>query len=202
MQTFIQHYGYVALFLVAVLSSACIPIPSEVAFGYAGAFCTLAVGGAKHFNLAEVIIVGSVGSVIGSVITYEVGRYAGRPIVDRWGKWILLTHKDLDHAEAWFKRYGAISVFIGRIIPVIRAVISLPAGLAEMKRGPFIALSTLGSVIWVAILAYAGKAAGAHWQRVSHDVHKAQLPIIAVVVVLVVAFFWHRIRTVKRHLAS
>jgi len=202
MQSLIQHYGYVALFLVAILTSACIPIPSEVAFGYAGAFCTIAVGGAKHFNVLDVIVVGTIGSVIGSVLTYEVGRYAGRAIVDRWGKWILLTHKDLDDAERWFARYGAVSVFVGRMIPVVRAVISLPAGLAEMKRGPFWVLSTVGNLIWIAGLTFLGRAAGAHWQRVSHDFHVAQTPIIIVIVLAVAAFFWHRIRTVRRHLSA
>jgi len=202
MQTFIQHSGYWALFVVAALTSACIPIPSEVAFGYAGAFCTVAVAGAHPFNIWAVIAVGTLGSLVGSVVTYEVGRYAGRAIVDRWGKWILLTHKDLDASEAWFAKYGAWSVFIGRVIPVVRAVISLPAGLAEMKRSTFWVLSTLGSVVWVAVLAFLGKAAGSHWQRVSHDFHKAQTPILVIVALLVVGFFWHRIRTVRRHNAS
>ena len=199
MQSLILHYGYLALFLAAVLTSACIPLPSEVAFGYAGALCTVAVGGAKHLNVVDVIVVGTIGSLVGSVITYEVGRYAGRTIVDRWGKWILLTHKDLDHAEAWFAKYGTISVFLGRIVPVIRAVISLPAGLAEMKRAPFWILSTIGSAIWVAVLALLGRSAGSHWERVSHDFHTLQTPIIVVCVLLIAAFFWTRIRAVRRH---
>lgn len=199
MQSLIQNYGYWAIFFFAILTSACIPLPSEVLFGYAGAFCTVAVGGTKHLSLTSVIIYGTLGSLIGSVITYEIGRYAGRALVDRYGKWILLTHKDLDHAEAWFAKYGTISVFIGRIVPVIRAVISLPAGLAEMKRGPFWLLSGIGGFLWVAALALLGRSAGGKWQHVSSTVHTFQLPIIAVCVLAVAAFFYYRIRAVRRH---
>jgi membrane protein DedA with SNARE-associated domain len=197
MQSLIVHYGYFALFFVALLTSACIPLPSEALFGYAGAYCTLAVGGAHHLNIWAVIIVGTLGSLAGSILTYEIGRSAGRALVDKYGKWILLTHKDLDRSEAWFARYGTISVFVGRMIPVVRAIISVPAGLAEMKRGPFIVLSAVGCLIWTALLALLGQAAGAKWQNVSNDFHKAQVPIIAVVVVLVAAFFWHRVRAVR-----
>jgi membrane protein DedA with SNARE-associated domain len=197
MQSIIAHYGYFALFVTALLTSACIPLPSEALFGYAGAFCTVAVGGAHPFNIWLVIIIGTLGSVAGSILTYEVGRTAGRTIVDRYGKWILLSHKDLDRSEVWFKKYGTISVFLGRMVPVIRAVISLPAGLAEMKRGPFIVLSTVGCFIWTAILAFLGKAAGANWRNVSNDFHKAQLPILAICVLVVGAFIWHRLRSMR-----
>ncbi len=199
MQSFISSYGYWALFFVALATSACIPLPSEVAFGFAGALCSAHFVSNTHLNIGAVILWGSVGSLVGSAITYEVGRYAGRAIVDRWGKWILLTHKDLDHAEAWFKKYGTVSVFLGRIVPVIRAVISLPAGLAEMKRGRFLVLSGIGGFLWVTALAYLGRAAGNNWEHVSKTVHTFQLPIIALCVLAVAAFFFYRIRAVRRH---
>ena len=103
MSSFIAQHGYVALFFLAIIESACAPIPSEVTFGFAGALCTplvaQSVGLTHPFSMPIVILIGTVGSLIGSVIAYEVGRTAGRAIVDRWGKWILLTHKDLDAAE-------------------------------------------------------------------------------------------------------
>lgn len=201
MQSFISHYGYWALFFVSVATSACIPLPSEVAFGFAGALCSATYASSNHvaaLNFGAVLFWGTVGSLVGSVITYEVGRYAGRAIVDRWGKWLLLTHKDLDHAEAWFSKYGTVSVFVGRIVPVIRAVISLPAGLAEMNRTRFWVLSTIGGFLWVAALAYLGRAAGNNWDHVSKQVHTFQLPIIALCVIAVVAFFGLRIRAVRR----
>src|ERR1700693_6589825 len=152
MQHFISQYGYLGLFLVTVLSSACLPIPSEVAFGLAGAFCTTAFTAHAQFSVINVVIIGTIGEVVGAVIAYEIGRLAGRAIVDRYGKYILLSHKDLDTSEAWFKKYGAPSVLLGRLVPVVRALISLPAGLAEMKRGRFILLTAIGSFFWALLL--------------------------------------------------
>jgi len=180
----------------------CLPIPSEVTFGFAGALCTAAVTGHAQFSMWAVIVVGTVGSVIGSVIAYEVGRTAGRSIVDRWGKWILLTHKDLDAMERWFEKFGPISVLIGRLVPVVRTVISVPAGIAEMKRGRFVALTAVGAAAWVSLLAALGYAAGANWERVSKNFHMAQTPMIILIVLLMALGFWHRIKTVRRHNSS
>jgi membrane protein DedA with SNARE-associated domain len=199
MSSFIQHYGSWALFFRAAAESALVPIPSEVTFGFAGAYSTTAVAGAAHFSLVWVIVIGTVGSVVGSIVAYEVGRYLGRPIVDRYGKWILLTHHDLDVAERWFNRFGDISVLIGRFMPVVRTVISLPAGLAEMSRRHFFWMTLVGSAGWVALLAGLGYSAGGKWGKISHDVHVFQTPIIVIIVLLIAAFFWHRIRTIRRH---
>ena len=202
MQSFVQNYGYFALIVLSIVESAMAPIPSEVTFGFAGAFCTVAVGGSSHFSVWAVILIGTVGSLIGSMIAYEIGRTAGRTIVDRWGKWILLTHKDLDAAERWFAKYGAISVLVGRVLPVVRSAISVPAGIAEMKRGPFMILTTIGSLVWVSLLTGLGYAAGSNWQRVSNDFHQAQIPVIIVLVILLAWGFWHRLKTVRRHNAG
>lgn len=202
MQTFIQNYGYFALILLSIAGSACVPIPSEVVFVVAGALCTTAVTGHVQFTLWAVIVVGTVGSLIGSQIAYEVGRSAGRTIVDRWGKWILLTHKDLDAAERWFEKYGSATVLIGRVLPVVRSFISVPAGIAEMKRVRFQILTAIGSAIWIALLSVLGFAAGKNWHHVSRDFHNAQDPTIVVVVLLIAAGIWHRVRAVRRHNAT
>ncbi len=202
MQSFIQHYGYFALFALSVLSSACIPIPSEVAYGFAGALCTAAVTGHVRFTLWGVILIGTIGSLVGAIIAYEVGRSAGRTIVDRWGKWILLTHKDLDSAERWFEKYGSISVLVSRILPVVRSFISVPAGMAEMSRIRFAVLTSIGSAAWVALLAGLGYAAGSNWKHVSGDFHAVEYPIIAVVVLAIGLGLWYRIRAVRRQSAS
>ena len=202
MSSFITHYGYFGLFVLSVLSSACIPIPSEVAYGFAGALCTSAITGHAQFTLWAVIVVGTLGSLVGAVIAYEVGRSAGRTIVDRWGKWLLLTHQDLDNSQHWFEKYGSASVLISRVIPVVRSFISVPAGLAEMKRGRFAVLTTIGSAAWVALIAGLGYAAGRNWNHVSKDFHAAELPIIVVVVLALAFGLWHRVRTVRRHNAS
>lgn len=202
MQSFVQHYGYLAIFVLSVLSSACIPIPSEVAYGFAGALCTTALTGHARFTLWGVIVVGTVGSLLGAVIAYEVGRSAGRTIVERWGKWILVTPKDLDNGERWFTTYGSASVLISRVIPVVRSIMSVPAGIAEMNRARFAVLTTIGSAVWVALIAGLGYAAGSHWNRVSGDVKVAEYPIVAVVVLALAFALWHRIRAVRRQQAG
>ena len=202
MQSFVQSYGYFALIVLSIAESACAPIPSEVTFGFAGALCTTAITGHAQFSLWAVILIGTVGSLVGSIIAYEVGRTAGRSIVDRWGKWILLTHKDLDAAERWFAKYGSISVLIGRVLPVVRSAISVPSGIAEMARVRFIVLTVIESAVWVSLLASLGYAAGSNWRHVSKDFHAVQTPTIIVIVLLLIFGFWHRIRTVRRHNAS
>lgn len=202
MESFVQSYGYFALIVLSIAESACAPIPSEVTFGFAGALCTTAITGHAQFSLWAVILIGTVGSLVGSIIAYEVGRTAGRTIVDRWGKWILLTHKDLDAAERWFAKYGSISVLIGRVLPVVRSAISVPAGIAEMARVRFMVLTVIGSAVWVSLLASLGYAAGSNWRHVSKDFHAVQTPTIIVIVLLLIFGFWHRIRTVRRHNAS
>lgn len=199
MSSFVQHYGYLALFLLAIAESALVPIPSEVTFGFAGALTTSAVTGHAQFSLLGIVVVGVVGSLVGSVVAYEVGRSLGRTLVDRYGKWILLTHHDLDLAERWFARYGNASVLLGRILPVVRTVISLPAGVAEMRRGPFAVLTVIGSAVWILFLGLLGHAAGVNWTRVSHDVHLAQNPMIAIIVIALVWGFVLRVRSVRRH---
>jgi membrane protein DedA with SNARE-associated domain len=202
MQSFVQNYGYFALIVLSIVSSACIPIPSEVTFVVAGALCTAAVTGHVQFSLWAVILIGTVGSLIGSVVAYEVARSAGRTIVERWGKWILMTHKDLDGAERWFEKYGSATVLIGRVLPVVRSFISVPAGIAEMNRARFAVLTVIGSAIWVSLLSALGYAAGSNWKHVSKDFHDAQGPILIVIVLLIAFALWHRIRSVRRQNAA
>jgi membrane protein DedA with SNARE-associated domain len=201
-QSFIQNYGYFALIVLTIATSACIPIPSEIIFVFAGALCTSAVTGHVQFSLWAIIVVGTLASLVGSQIAYELGRYAGRPIVDRWGKWILLTHRDLDSAERWFEKYGSATVLVGRVLPFVRSFVSVPAGIAEMNRARFAILTAIGSAIWIALLSGLGYAAGKNWHRVNGDFHDAELPTIAVVAVLLVLAIWHRVRSVRRQNAS
>ena len=202
MQSFIEHYGYVGLILLSVASSACVPIPTEVVYVVAGALATSAVTGHAQFSLWAVIVAGTLGSLAGAQIAYEVGRSAGRAIVERWGKWLLLGPRDLDRSEAWFERYGDATVLIGRVVPFVRAFVSVPAGVAEMGRGRFAVLTAVGSAAWVALLGALGYLAGKNWHHVSGGFHDAEVPIIIAVVALLAFGFWHRARTVRRDRAS
>jgi membrane protein DedA with SNARE-associated domain len=196
-QSFVQHYGYAAIFLLALLESACVPIPSEVTFGFAGALCTTAVATSTPLNLGLVILIGVLGELVGALITYAIGRTLGRTIVERWGKWILVSPRDLDRAEQWLDHRGSASIVVARCIPVVRSVISLPAGVAEMNVVRFTALTALGSAAWISVLASLGYGAGSNWRHVERYFHDAQLPVIAIVVAVIAWGVWHRLRSLR-----
>lgn len=119
-------------------------------------------------------------------------------MVERWGKWLLLGPHDLERSERWFAKYGSATVLFGRLLPVVRSFISLPAGIAEMNRVRFASLTLLGSAAWVAMLASLGYEAGSNWHRVSGDFKDAEWPTIVVVVILMAVAFVHRLRSVRR----
>lgn len=202
MQSFVQHYGYFALIVLSLATSACIPIPSEITYVVAGALCTTAVTGHVEFTLWGVILASSLSALVGSQIAYEVGRSAGRTVVERWGKWLLLGPQDLDKSERWFEKYGSATVLFGRLVPVVRSFISLPAGIAEMNRVRFASLTLIGSVAWVALLSSLGYEAGSNWHHISGDFKDAEWPTIIVLVLLLVAAFLHRLRSVRRQNAG
>ena len=179
MQHFISTYGYLAVFLFTVLEAGCIPIPSELTLGLAGALASGAVDPQHKLNLVLVIVIGVVGELVGSFIAYTVGR----AFVDRFGKYLLLTHKDLDRAEAWFARRGPSAVLIGRVVPVVRTFISFPAGVAEMPVVTFGVFTALGVTVWVGVLAGIGYALGHQY----HSMVKAFGAASYVVAALVVA---------------
>ena len=136
MQQFISSYGYLAVFVLMLAESACIPVPSELTMLFAGALSAGAVAGA-HLNLVLVIAAGVAGNVAGSYLAWGIGIYGGRAAWHRWGRYILLRDDDIDRAERWFGRHGTKAVFFGRLLPVVRTFISLPAGLARMPAARF-----------------------------------------------------------------
>ena len=202
MQHFIENYGYIAIFILAMAESMCIPVPSELIFVWAGALCVAGVSSKHPLNIILVIVIGLLGELAGATVAYQVGRTAGRTIVDRWGKWILLTHKDLDTAERWFHKFGTWSIPVGRMIPIVRSVISVPAGLAEMGRVKFTALTAAGSVVWISMLAGIGYGAGTKWNQYNKYFKDAEYPVIAIIVLIVGFGIYHRVRTMRAHNAS
>ena len=182
----ISQHGYVAILLLMTLESACIPIPSEAIMLFGGSLAagvTIA-GVSTHLNVVNVALAGAVGNLLGSLIAYYVGRTGGRAVVDRWGKYVLLRHHDLDKAEAFFAKRGDAAVFVGRILPVVRTFISFPAGIAEMPVVKFSILTLLGSLPWTFALALSGKALAANWQQIA----TAATPISVVIALILVAF--------------
>lgn len=193
MQHFVATYGYLAIFLLMVAESACIPIPSELIMTFGGALAAGAVPGTS-LNLAGVIIAGVAGNVVGSYLAWAVGRYGGQPALRRWGRRIHIRDHDLDRATQWFDRYGPKAVLVGRLLPVVRTFISLPAGIAGMDPVRFGIYTTVGSIPWIAALAAAGYAVGANWNSIVTG-FKGPTYIVAAVLVIglaVAVWRWRR----------
>ena len=196
MQQFISSYGYLAVFILMLAESACIPVPSELTMLFAGALSAGAVAGA-HLNLVLVIATGVAGNVAGSYLAWGIGAYGGRAAWHRWGRYVLLRDDDIDRAERWFTRHGTKAVFFGRLLPVVRTFISLPAGLARMPAARFGSYTLLGCIPWTAALAWAGYAVGRNWGNVASALHGPSYALAALLVVLVFAGFvmlWRRRR--------
>jgi membrane protein DedA with SNARE-associated domain len=184
--TEISKHGYLAILLLMTLESACIPIPSEAIMLFGGALASgVAISGvALHLSVVTVAIYGALGNLLGAWIAYAVGRTGGRAIVEKWGKYLMIRHHDLDKAEAFFAHRGQLAVLVGRILPVVRTFISFPAGTAEMPVVRFSVLTLLGSLPWTFALAYTGKALASNWQSVS----KYSTPVSVVFALIIIAF--------------
>jgi membrane protein DedA with SNARE-associated domain len=185
-QHFIASYGYAAVFLLMLAESACIPVPSEVIMLFGGALAAGAVPGA-HPALAGVIAAGAAGNVAGSYLAWAAGRHWGQAAVRRWGRRVRIREHDIDRSAAWFAKYGPAAVFFGRLIPVVRTFISLPAGFARMPAARFGAYTAAGCIPWTAGLAVAGYALGRNWQAVANGFHGATYLIAAVLVIALAA---------------
>jgi membrane protein DedA with SNARE-associated domain len=181
---FISTHGNIAIFILMTLESACIPIPSEAVMPYGGYLAYV-----HTLSFWPVVIIGTLANVVGGLIAYYVGYYGGRPLIRRYGRYILLSEKHLSQSEAWFQRYGEWTVLIARMLPAFRTVISLPAGIAKMSVGRFIVFSALGSLPWNFALTLLGFELGKNWDVVEH--HSKPLTYIGVaVIVLILLYFW------------
>jgi membrane protein DedA with SNARE-associated domain len=184
--------------VLSFISSMGLPVGSELAIIGGGALATGKVTGqGEPLNLAVVIILATLGEVLGSAAGYAIGRYGGRPLVDRVGKYVLLTHKDLDRAEAWFARRGEPVVFFGRFIPLLRSFVSFAAGLGEMAIGKFLLFTVIACAIWCSALASIGYGLAGTYDQVVKGFSYAGYVLVALAVVAVAVVFWHRYRSYK-----
>lgn len=195
MEHLISSSGYAAVFLLMVAESACIPVPSEVTMLFGG---YLAATG--RLELALVIALGTIGNVVGSYLAWAVGRTGGRAAWHRFGRFVLVKDEDLARAEAWFERRGEAAVFLGRLLPVIRTFISLPAGMADMAPLRFGLYTLAGCLPWTAALAVVGYELGGSRHAIVRWFSDASYVIAAVAILAILAFLWARLR--RRRLAS
>ena len=191
--TLIGATGYLGITLLMAIESACIPLPSELIMPFAG---YLVYTG--KMNLLGVATAGAIGCNLGSLIAYEIGHYGGRPLVERYGRWILMGRRELDWADHFFKSRGELAIVIGRMLPVIRTFIALPAGIARMPRAKFHIYTFIGSWPWCFGLAYLGMKLGENWRSLGKYFHQFDAVIGAVIVAAVAWFIWshwqHRLR--------
>ncbi len=179
--TFVVHTieatGYAGIAFLMALESMNVPIPSEIIMPFSG---FLAFN--EKFNLLWVIIFGTAGNVIGSVISYYIGYFGGRPFVEKYGKFLFIKRSDIGFSETFFQKYGTFAILLGRMLPIVRTFISLPAGLARMNIWKFIAYTAAGSFLWCDILAYGGSVAGSQWNILEPYFQKFDWIILLLVV--------------------
>ena len=182
----ISKIGYLGIVLTMGIESACIPLPSEIIMPFSGYLASIG-----RFNLYLVSVAGAFGCLVGSILAYFVGIWGGRAFILKYGKYFLISHKDLETAERWFGRYGDLTIFFSRLMPVIRTFISLPAGIAKMNFPKFAIYTFLGSLPWCFALAYVGKILGENWQSIRVYFRNADIFII-ILIVLGIGFFIYR----------
>jgi membrane protein DedA with SNARE-associated domain len=184
----VRDAGLPGIFALMAISSACIPIPSEVVMLFAGfAVADPSQSGAQHhLTMVGVILAGLLGTMVGSWITYGIGRGGRLELLERHGGKLHMGPAQIERADRWFQRYGEPTVLFGRLIPLIRAFVSLPAGIARMPFGRFTVLTLIGSTLWVVALAFAGHALGSDWTSVRKGFEYVDYAILALVAIGIV----------------
>lgn len=185
----ISSLGYAGVAALMAIESAAIPLPSEVIAPFAG---YLVFTG--RFVLFWVAIAGGIGSSLGSIVTYYIGMYGGRPLIEKFGKYVLISKRDLDLADSFFAKHGSWSTFIGRLLPVVRTFISIPAGVSRVPFVKFVWFSFIGSFLWTYLLAYVGMKLGENWSTLRMRLHGFDTAIIVCIGLFVVWWVWRHFR--------
>lgn len=183
------RFGYWGVFFGMAVESACIPLPSEIVLPFGG---FLAATGRLTFTQA--VMAGQLGGMLGSTVAYLVGRAGGRSLLERYGRYLLISPREIEAADRWFQTKGELTVCLARLLPGIRTFISLPAGIARMNFGRFLFYSCLGMLPWSFAFTWAGYRLGQDWTQVRALLHRFDIVIIALLLAGVGWFVWHRLR--------
>jgi membrane protein DedA with SNARE-associated domain len=189
--------GLVGILLAMAIESCCIPLPSEVVMPLAGIMLVTGkiLGGIALLpGLIVVALAGAIGCVVGSMVAYGIGYAGGRPLMLKYGRYMLFSQHDADRADAFFQKYGGATTFFSRLLPVVRTYISLPAGIVRMPFGKFVVYTFLGSFPWCLLLAYAGTVIGGNLSKLTPIFHSLDIVILVAVVALVALYIWRHIR--------
>jgi membrane protein DedA with SNARE-associated domain len=201
-----EAVGYLGVALWVAVESVIIPIPSELILPFAGflvgegAAIEPLTGGPWQYWL--VVLAGTIGATLGALVAYGIGAWGGRPLIERWGRLLGITANDLDRMDAFFLRHGQAASFFGRMLPVIRSLVSFGAGVARMPLGPFVVFTFLGSLPWTMLLVFAGVQLGANWDAVGGVLKQFEYAIVALLVVIALAWVWVRMIKPRRRAAA
>jgi membrane protein DedA with SNARE-associated domain len=191
--------GYAGLGAAMAIESAMIPLPSELILPFAGFLISDPTSiepiTGQPWNFWIAVIVATIGNTLGSLIAYGIGAYGGRPFLERYGRYLLIRPHEIEVADEFFRKYGAATVFFGRLLPIVRTFISFPAGVTRMPIGKFVLFSTAGALPWSIALVYAGMQLGASWQQIREFLRPFDLAILIGVIVLFVLLVWWRLGT-------
>ncbi|MHB8741610.1 MAG: DedA family protein [Sulfuricaulis sp.] len=189
----ITRLGYGGIVLLMAIESACIPLPSEIIMPFSGYLVSTGV-----LNIWLVGLAGAVGCVLGSLVAYYAGAWGGRPLIEKYGKYLLVSSRELDLADHWFQRYGDITIFVGRLLPLIRTFIAFPAGVAHMNLWRFNLYTFAGSFLWSIGLAWIGRKLGEHWSTLGVYFHRFDATIGALVILGLAWYLWGHLRHLRR----
>jgi len=201
-----EAVGYLGVALWVAIESVIIPIPSELILPFAGFLVGEGVrtepltGGPWQYWL--VVLAGTIGATLGALVAYGIGAWGGRPLIERWGRLLGITAADLDRTDAFFLRHGQAASFFGRMLPVIRSLVSFGAGVARMPLVPFVVFTFLGSLPWTMLLVFAGVQLGANWDAVGGVLKQFEYAIVALLVVIALAWVWVRMIKPRRRAAA
>ena len=192
-----SRFGYVGVAIAMTIESAAIPLPSELILPFAGWSVSRGLMEpltGSTWTYWGAVIAGVVGNTAGSLLSYAVGAYGGRPLVERYGKYVLISAHDIELADRWFARYGEATVFFSRMLPIVRTFISVPAGVARMPLWRFTLFSILGAIPWVMLLVWGGMVLGDNWLDLKHSLKGLDYLVAAVLVAAVGIFIWRHVK--------
>ncbi len=198
-----NQFGYIGICLLILVENVFPPIPSEVILTFGGFMTTQ-----SDMSVLGVIVVSTIGSVLGAIVLYLVGRLINKDVIEKWldgkvGKILRFKREDVEKANGWFEKKGKWTVLFCRCVPIVRSLISIPAGMSKMAFTPFILLTTLGSALWNTVLVILGNVAGNSWEKISHIIDKFSDVILIVLIVAVIAFLvWHFTKKDKKDIET
>ena len=197
LESLYERLGYIGVVIAMTIESCAIPLPSELILPFAG--WSVSRGLIEPLTSAPwsywgAVVAGVLGNTLGSLASYAIGAYGGRPLVERYGKYVLISAHDLELAERWFARFGEVTVFFSRMLPIVRTFISVPAGIARMPLWRFTLFSILGAVPWVMLLVWGGVQLGDHWLELKRSLKGLDYLVAAAIVAAAGIFVWRHVR--------